>query len=110
MLAVIEPVEAADRGAAVDSADRAVVAVLFAAAALGAGAVVLTLRAADAVVLALRTGAAGRERVARIPPVASRPGTVPAFGKPATWPLPPAGTASSGPTSIWDNPNTTTPM
>jgi hypothetical protein len=107
---VVEPVEAADREAAVDLAGRAVlVVVAFAVLALATGAGVAALRAGVAVV-ALRTGAAGRCVVVRTPPADSRPGTVSAFGKPATWPLPPAGTASSGPTPVWDSPSATNPM
>jgi hypothetical protein len=45
------------------------------------------------------------------PAFASRPGTVPAlFWKPAIAPLPPSGTASSGPTAVCDSPTTMIPM
>jgi hypothetical protein len=45
------------------------------------------------------------------PPETSRPGTVPVLSvNPATWPLPPAGTGTSGPTAVCDSPTTTTPM
>ena len=73
---VVEPVEAPDREAAVDLAGGAVPAfvVVVAPMALRTGAAVATLR----------TGAAGRRVVVGAPPAASRPGTVSAFGKPAT--------------------------
>ncbi|HVH23231.1 MAG TPA: hypothetical protein VNA11_12310 [Pseudonocardia sp.] len=45
------------------------------------------------------------------PPVASRPGTVSwLLLKPATWPLPPAGTGTNGPTAVCERPTTTIPM
>lgn len=83
---VVEPAGAADREAAVDLAGRAVLAfvVVVPVAALATGAAAVARRTGDTVV-ALRTGAAARVRVVvRTPPAASRPGTVSAFGKPAT--------------------------
>jgi hypothetical protein len=45
------------------------------------------------------------------PPEISRPGTVPVLlVKPATWPLPPAGTGTNGPTAVCERPTTTIPM
>jgi hypothetical protein len=80
---VVEPVEAADREAAVDFAGGAVL-VVVAVAALATGAAAVALRT-GAAVPTLRTGAAVRVRVvAEAPPAASSPGTVSAFGKPAT--------------------------
>jgi hypothetical protein len=77
----VEPVAAADREAAVDFAGGAVVVGAVAALAAGASAVVLRTGAAPT----LRTGAAVRVRVvAGALPAASSPGTVSAFGKPAT--------------------------
>jgi hypothetical protein len=81
---VVEPVEAADREAAVDFAGGAVLVVVVAVAALATGAAAVALRT-GAAVPTLRTGAAVRVRVvAEAPPAASSPGTVSAFGKPAT--------------------------
>jgi hypothetical protein len=79
-----EPVAAADREAAVDVAGGAVLApAVVAVAALATGAAVV-LRA-GAAVPSFRTGAAVRVRVVtEAPPAASSPGTVSAFGKPAT--------------------------
>jgi hypothetical protein len=71
-------------------------------------------------VLAAAGAAAGWAGTAACPPwltalaepaFASRPGTVPAlFWKPAITPLPPSGTASSGPTAVCDSPTTMIPM
>ena len=81
----VEPVAAADREAAVDFAGGAVLApALVAVAALATGAAAVVLRT-GAAVPSFRTGAAVRVRVVtEAPPAASSPGTVSAFGKPAT--------------------------
>ena len=79
----VEPVAAADREAAVDFAGGPVV-VVVAVAALATGAAAVVWRT-GAAVPTLRTGAAVRVRVVtEAPPGASSPGTVSAFGKPAT--------------------------
>jgi hypothetical protein len=81
----VEPVAAADREAAVDLAGDAVLApAVVAVAALAPGAAAVVLRT-GAAVPSFRTGAAVRVRVVtEAPPGASSPGTVSAFGKPAT--------------------------
>jgi hypothetical protein len=81
----VAPVAAADREAAVDLAGGAVLALaVVAVAALATGAAAVVLRT-GAAVPTFRTGAAVRVRVvAEAPPAASSPGTVSAFGKPAT--------------------------
>jgi hypothetical protein len=106
---------------AVEVAARAVAVGAVAVGAVAVGAVVVRAVVVRAVVVLAAAGATARwAGTAACPPwltafgepaFASRPGTVPAlFWKPAIAPLPPSGTASSGPTPVCDSPTTMIPM